>query len=419
MKATAATAGRAEWRSGWPLLLSCAVGNSAPPLAQYTLGQFMAPLEHAYGWSRTEVSAGLSLSMLVSFLMGTLTGRVVDRTNARVIAIANLVLTGAALAAFALFNGQLWMWMALWTVYAVCCIWGQPVLWLSVIPPVFKVNRSLATAVVLAGVGLNTAFAPVTARALIDAFGWRAAYPALALIWFGVALVLVLLFFHDKRPLRAQTSPPAATAKSGAPPGSIRGLLLSPPFLKLGVVVLFVMTLQYGYTIHLAPALVDTGFRPMAAAQLAGLTGLAAIVGKLCVGWLFDRLSLSPVIGVVVAIFAAGCVLLAIQQGDVVLALAACIVFGLSTGAMLTLVTCLTRQIFPPEDFGTIFGTLCAVMAVAAGLGPIVASLVHDKTGSYVPIFWVGLVGAVFAGATLLSLRPRRPPPLAPAASLS
>jgi MFS family permease len=136
------------------------------------------------------------------------------------------------------------------------------------------------------------------------------------------------------------------------------------------------------------------------------------------VGWLFDRLSLSTVIGVVMAISAAGCVLLAIQQGDVALALTACIVFGLSVGAMLTLVTCLTRQIFPPEEFGTIFGSLCAVMAVAAGLGPIVASLVHDRTGSYVPIFWVGLVGVAFAGAILLSLRPRRAPPLAPAASL-
>ena len=411
------TEGRAEWRSGWPLLLSCAVGTSAPPIAQYTLGQFMAPLEHAYGWSRTEVSAGLSLSMFVTLLMGTLAGRVVDRHNARLIAIANLVLTGLALAAFSLFNGQLWVWMTLWTVYAICCIWGQPVLWLSVVPQAFKVNRSLATAVVLAGVGINTAFAPATARALIDAFGWRAAYPALSLIWFGVALVLVLLFFHDKRDFRTP-APAQGGAAPEAPPVPIRRLLASPSFLKLALVVLVVMTLQYGYTIHLSPALVDTGFAPMAAAQLAGLTGLTAIVGKLCVGWLFDRLSLAAVTGIVVTMSAAGCALLAIQHGDLALATSACVVFGLSTGAMITLVTCLTRQIFPPEVFGTIFGTLCAVMSVAAGLGPIIASLVHDRTGSYVPVFWAGLLGAAFAGAVLLSLRPARAPSLAAAPSL-
>ena len=412
------TEGRAEWRSGWPLLLSCAVGTSAPPIAQYTLGQFMAPLEQAYGWSRTEVSSGLALSMLVSLLMATLAGRVVDRSNARVVAIANLVFTGAALAAFGLFNGQLWMWLTLWTVYAVCCIWGQPVLWLSVVPQAFKVNRSLASAVVLAGVGINTAFAPATARALIEAFGWRAAYPLLAAIWFGVALVLVLLFFHDKRDFRAQAQAQAAAAKSEVPPESIRRLLLSAPFLKLALLVLVVMTLQYGYTIHLAPALVDTGFAPMAAAQLAGLTGLTAIVGKLCVGWLFDRLSLPVVSVIVVTMSAASCALLAIQHGDFVLAVSACVVFGLSTGAMITLVTCLTRQIFPAEVFGTIFGTLCALMALAAGLGPIIASLVHDKTGSYVPIFWAGLLGAVVAGGVLFSLRPGRSPSLAAAPSL-
>jgi hypothetical protein len=59
-----------EWVAGWPLLLSCVVGMSTTTVAQYSLGQFMAPLEHAFGWSRTEVSSGLSVAFVVSIFLG-------------------------------------------------------------------------------------------------------------------------------------------------------------------------------------------------------------------------------------------------------------------------------------------------------------------------------------------------------------
>jgi hypothetical protein len=119
----------------------------------------------------------------------------------------------------------------------------------------------------------------------------------------------------------------------------------------------------------------------------------------------------------------AGPDLLAVEKDDIGQALTACGVFDLSVGATLALVTYLPRQIFRPEAFGTIFGALCAVMAVASGLGPIVASLVHNKTGSYAPLFWAGLFWAgllsmAIAGAILLTLHPRRARPLTVAPAL-
>jgi MFS-type transporter involved in bile tolerance (Atg22 family) len=65
------------------LVLSCAFGVSGSSVPLYSLGQFMAPLEHDFGWTRTEVSVGFSISLIFGVLMSPVVGRIVDLVNAR------------------------------------------------------------------------------------------------------------------------------------------------------------------------------------------------------------------------------------------------------------------------------------------------------------------------------------------------
>jgi MFS transporter len=166
------TATRKEWLTGWPLLASCAFGMSAPTVAHYTIGQFMAPLEAAYGWSRAQVSSGLSLSLLVSMLLAPLIGRTVDRVNVRPIALLGVILTGSCVASFSLATGNLRLWIALWTLHAVSASMASPVVWIAVIPSLFRANRSFATAVALAGTSLvDKGFSPLDAAKLAGIAG--------------------------------------------------------------------------------------------------------------------------------------------------------------------------------------------------------------------------------------------------------
>ena len=397
-----------EWASGWPLVLSCAVGVSGPSVALYSLGQFMAPLEQEFGWTRTEVSIGMSVSLIIGILMSPIIGRVVDLMNARILALIGCVLAGLGTAALSLANGDTNFWIVLWLIKAASTVLIGPMTWVSVIPVVFARHRSMAMALALAGQSLALTFAPALSRYLIDAYGWRLAYDLLAIIWYGTTFALALFFFFDKRDHK--TRPIPATAQSGKPrEASAWVVFQSPTFLKLAFVVFAVKAATVGDMVHLAPAFVDKGFSAVQAAKVAGAAGVASVFGKVCIAWLFDRMSTFKVSAIIMAVFASASLMLVMLNAQLGWALATCAALGASDGAMLTAIACLCGRLFRPQEFGLVFGAMCSAMAISTAVGPTLASMAHDRFGSYTVVYWVGI--AVASVCLLLLKTVDAPPP--------
>ena len=191
---------RSEWAANRPLLLSAFFGIPLAAAMSYSLGQFLVPLEQEFGWSRSQASIGFSLSLVLGFLAGPPIGRLVDKTNARLLALPGIVLVGLAIAALSLATASTALWIALWCVVALAGLLVGPVVWLAVVSAAFEKNRSLAIALTLCGMSLAAMFAPLTARWFIDNFGWRMAFPMVALLWCGPAFLLTLFCFFDRRP---------------------------------------------------------------------------------------------------------------------------------------------------------------------------------------------------------------------------
>ena len=266
----------------------------------------------------------------------------------------------------------------------------------------FVTNRSLAIAIAMCGSGLAALVAPPAMRFLIDAFDWRVAYQLMGLILAGGCAVMTLLFFHDDRPRRAETK--SETAKR--PARQMRALLLSPNFIKIGIASFIIMGANGAFMIHLSPALVDKGLSPAMAAEFAGIAGIGTIAGKLCIGWLFDRLGLTLVTIGVMLDFALASILLAMGGGQTGIVLLTCLAAGSAGGAILTLLTCLAPRFFPVEDFGLVFGVLMSIMGLTVAFSPSAVSWVHDQTGSYAPAFWVGVGAAAVSAVLLTTLQP-------------
>jgi MFS family permease len=66
----------------------------------YLLGVFMQPLEREFGWSRAEISSGMTIASVVSVFSAPLMGYVIDRVGARRIAILGVTLFCTAIACF-------------------------------------------------------------------------------------------------------------------------------------------------------------------------------------------------------------------------------------------------------------------------------------------------------------------------------
>jgi MFS family permease len=394
---------RSEWAANWPLLLAAIVGIPVPVVMSAVLGQFMAPLEQEFGWTRAEASVGYSISLLLGFLAGPLIGQLVDKTNARLLVLPGIVLTALAISAFSLATPSIAVWIALWCAVSLVGSLVGPTVWITVVSAAFEQKRSLAIAITLSGMSLATMLGPLSARLVIDAWGWRTAWIILGVVWTTPALILTLLFFFDRRPA---ARPKAEQPKEPATKVPLRRVFLSFTFIRLALAIVIVGLVGSAFAIHMAPALMDKGMNATTAAAVAGILGLAGIAGRITLGSIFDRAGQDIVVCCIMTLYALAAAVLAQNSINVALAVAGCVMLGLASGAKEALVACLITRLFDARIFGTIYGSLISLAVLAAAMGPLLAGRVHDIAGTYAPAFWSGVGIALFAVLLLVRLTP-------------
>lgn len=396
---------RAEWRGHWPMVLCAALGMGGPAIGSYALGQFFAPLEAEFGWTRTQVQGGMSFAMILGFLLAPVVGRLADVVSARVLAIPSLVLAGLALAAMSLATESVALWTGMWAAFYLFAAFAGPPVWLAALNHQFVAGRNLAIAVALCGMSIVAALGPISTRWLIDSQGWRMAFLLLALIWMGPPVVLSLLFFRDRRPL-GRNKPLGDDAAKAAERPPLTSVYLSLTFLRLAFAVLASISIVSAFILHMAPALAGKGFDMTTAAAIAGSGGLIAIPAKLFAGSLFDRFSAPTVWIGFQGLLVIACVLLALPGASMPINVAGAWGLFICGGGMNVAVACIVARYFSGAVFGAVYGAMMALMAISAAGGPLFASIVHDATGSYAAALWGATGLAVLSGLALIGMRP-------------
>ena len=71
----------AELRSGWRILVACALGIAASAIAlpYYSIGPLTKPIELETGWSRSDIQFAIAFSSGLGALTAPVTGWMVDR----------------------------------------------------------------------------------------------------------------------------------------------------------------------------------------------------------------------------------------------------------------------------------------------------------------------------------------------------
>lgn len=401
------TAGQ-EWRANWLLVLSAMAGLSFGAIPAATLGLFMGPLQNDFGWSRAQISAGMAIFAVVSLPLTPFAGALVDRFGPRRVAVPGIALAGMTFAGFSLLGDMIAYWFAGWIAYSLASLLIRTLVWNSAISSAFLVSRGLALAVLLSGMGVATALAPIATHWLIDGFGWRNAYIGIGLGWGGVAFVLIALFFHDSRSRRpASLSASSATHPAMLPGGlTLVEALRSTRMLRIGLAIFLQSLLGAAIVVHMVPLLTSTGISRGEAAGIAAMLGIGSISGKLITGWLSDRSrnTLLPVSSF--ALPALGYFLLMEAGGSPAIASLAVFLLGYGSGASLHMATYLTTQYAGLRHFGKIFGMISSLMALAGGIGPLAAGLIFDETGSYTGLLLFSIPAALAAGAAVFRLGP-------------
>lgn len=400
----------AEWRRYWPLVLAAAIGFSFMSFMHPVAGIFMGPLEQEFGWTRTELSAGLALSPVISILLAPFVGALIDRFGSRRLALPGIALSAAAIASFSLMSGSLTQWVLLWVLFGLCSLTISSTLWATAVSSVFVGGRGLALGVTLAGTALAQVVGPPLANTLVEGFGWRAAYLWLGLGWGGVALVLSLAFLYDARDRRKRL--PAAGRQQEAA-ATLPGLTVpqawrSPELWRVAAATFLILTMTIAVTVHQFPIMVEAGVSRSTAAWLVSLSGVAGIIGKLVTGTLIDRFHARWVGGITLASTAVAYPLLVEPIATPTLIVVGIMISGYAAGTKIQLCGYLTSRYAGMRNYGTIFGIMTSMISLAATIGPLLAGVSRDQFGTYAPMMYAGVTISLLSGLLVISL-PRYP----------
>jgi MFS family permease len=387
---------------GWRVVLAASLGvmGGFGSLFVYTFSVFVKPLSGEFGWSREAISAGFAVAAVTLGAVSPLLGRWMDRAGPRQIILICVTVFGCGMASLSLLRGELWQ------LYATCFVLGlvgngaAHLSYSRAISGWFQKRLGLALAMVMVGAGLGAMILPVFAQAVINGFGWRAAYGALG----GLALLLGLPLSWRYVRERGKQTRPGASVENATSGMSWQEGMRSGTFWII-VATLFIGSIAMnGAITHMAALLTDRGITASDAALCASLLGGTSVLGRLAAGWLLDRFFGSRVAFAFLLMSAGGLFLLARASNFGAGALAAALI-GIGVGGEAAITPYLLSRYFGFRAFATLYGVTWTFYAVAGATGPILLGRSFDLTGSYSSLLRMLALLMALAGGLYLFLR--------------
>lgn len=399
---------RSEFRLGGKALIAALLGVTcgASPIPFNVLPLVMGPVHDEYGWDFAAIAAGVTIFGIIASLLAPVFGGLADRVGVRRVALTSLFLFGLVFAAFYFVPASLPGWWLFWGVLGIIGIGSTPVTWSRAISLWFNRNRGLALGIMLLGTSLAAFIVPQIAQAAIAEWGWRSAFPAVALLPLLVGLPIGLLWFREPRP---EERPAGVTDASGAVVGMTLGQAARGYRFWVLVSSILIIALAYGGAhIHIAQMVALHGFSGQVAANVLGIVALGILTGRLLVGFMFDRFWGPGVAFPALLLPAIACWLLMGTATSLPLVMFAGFLLGFAAGTESDVIAYLAAKYFGMAHYGSIYGALYMPFGIASAVSPIVYGMVRDQTGSYDPMLMAAM-GLFAVGGALLLLLGRYP----------
>lgn len=433
---------------GWLVLGVVASGSFvATSIAGVVLGGIQFFIFEETGWSRSSIGLAAAAGVWCSGVVAPFAGRLTDRYGPRSLMPCGTIFLGLALLGLGWFHSLWYFYVATISARAV----SQPLL-IGVVPRTLAVNffrRRRNTALALTGM-----FRPISGAIIIQiisifalTFGWRTAFSYLGLL--SLALTVPMLLVIRRRPedigllpdgvlpnqttapsqagSTSRTSQPAANPSgnprvhpavrrptSSSEPGEInrevswtaRSALRTRAFWLVALTTMLSVTGSSTIGFSMVPYLHEEA--NISAAAAVGVLSLSTFLSLANLGWAYLADKTTPRWSMVIALIAAGGVVLYLTLvGSIVSAFAFGLLWGLVHSSLEVIVYMVLAQYFGRESYGAIAGALRPFEAGGLGLGQVLGPVIYDIFGSYSSM--IAIAAALhFAAALLIFLA--RPP---------
>jgi MFS family permease len=390
---------------GWVVVAAGALMTCVGFGTMLSLAVFLQPISKAMGWSSAGVSAAATLDFLFMGLAAFFWGALSDRYGTRIVVLAGSLLLGLGLVTASQAQ-ELWQFQLCFGVLIGIAAGSFYAPMMALASGWIDKHRSLAVALVSAGMGVAPVTIAPSASMLITAYDWRTAMLVIGIAsW---ALLIPACFLVRPAPQAAG----AASANAGDAPETewtVAQALRTPQFITLALAHFACCAAHSGPIFHMVSYAMICGIAPLTAVTVYSLAGFSGLGGRLLLGALADRVGAKRVLvgGLLVQALCIGTYLAVYRLGEFY---ALSVVFGLAYGGVMPLYAVLVREYFGAKIMGTVFGAVSAFASLGMALGPWAGGLVFDTFHVYTWLHAGSFAIGLAAVAVALSFPSKRKP---------
>ena len=382
---------------GWGVLAAAFTGVmvSFAPIVPYTFSLFLDPLHAAFGWKREAMGGAFALAAITVAIVSPLIGILLDRFPPRRIILSGILVFAVGLAALSRLTPNIVQFYATFFVIGLVANATAQFAYTRTVLTWFTRHRGFALALLLTGSGVGSILIPPLTEWMIQHHGWRSAFLLLggiAMLGFPLTAVLV-----RNRP-EASIVRTEHRADAGM---TVAAALRTAAFWILAFITILSAFSENGLVTNLSSILTQHGVLAASAALALSVRGGAGIIGRLGVGFAIDRVSPERIQSLVLALAAAGTLILAFA-GSTWAALLGAAVLGVGLGSEADVGPYLLARYFGRRHFSVLYGLTWTAYAIGGGTGPLWVGHLYDRAGAYLPRSIVYLAAVAF-GAVILS----------------
>lgn len=373
-----------------------------------SFGVFFKPMLSEFGWTRAITSGAYSFSVLISGIVGILTGRLNDKLGPRIVVVGCSLLLGLGFVCMSLIS-SVWHMYFFFGIIAAIGLSGSFVPALSTTARWFIKRRGLMVGITASGAGLGMTFIPPAATWLIADYGWRNAYIILGIAITAALIVAALFLRRDpgqlgQLPYGANDIKPEGIVleKEGF---SLREALHTWQFWVLCGVAFCCYVCMDTIILHIVPHATDLQISAANAASILAIIGGFNIAGRIIMGGTGDRIGTRRALIITFVLMTVSLAwLLVAKRMWMFYPFAA--VFGFGYAGVATLLSLGTAWLFGLSSHGVILGVIVFASTFGSLIGPVIAGGIFDITSSYYMAFLMLVVFSIIGIILSILLKP-------------
>ena len=380
----------------------------------HAYGAYVVLLREEFGWSKTLLSAAFAMARAESGIFGPLQGWMTDRFGPRILIRTGMTIFGIGFILFSFIGSPVTFFLAFFMMAVGSSLGGYLPVGVALVSW-FRRRRALALSISSAGMAAGGFLVQFVALAMTR-WGWRWTAFASGVLVLLVGIPLAQIVHHrpelfGEQPDGDRVDPAKPVRRRAAlvdftPREAVRTRAFWCMAVGHGAALLVVSAVMVHLIVHMTERL---GYSLQQGAAVLALMTAVQLTAQLGGGWVGDHVNKRAIVVGCMAAHAAGLLLVAHATAFWMVA-GFTVLHGAAWGIRGPLMSAIRADYFGAASFGTITGFSSMIVMLGMMGGPLVAGILADRTGSYVPGFQVLAALAAAGSIAFVFATPPSPP---------